>query len=98
MDNRPFTYLLEIYQMYKQFLGTPVLKGIDITLKPGEIYAIVGGNGAGKSTLMKIITGLYKADSGVLKIRGEQVSFSNTHDAHRHGIYLVPRNLLSFPI
>lgn len=97
MDNRPFTYLLEIYQMYKQFLGNPVLKGIDITLKPGEIYAIVGGNGAGKSTLMKIITGLYKADSGVLKIRGEQVSFSNTHDAHRHGIYLVPQEPLIFP-
>ena len=97
MDNRQFTYLLEIYQMYKQFLGNPVLKGIDITLKPGEIYAIVGGNGAGKSTLMKIITGLYKADSGVLKIRGEQVFFSNTHDAHRHGIYLVPQEPLIFP-
>ena len=97
MDNRQFTYLLEIYQMYKQFLGNPVLKGIDITLKPGEIYAIVGGNGAGKSTLMKIITGLYKADSGVLKIRGEQVFFSNTHDAHRYGIYLVPQEPLIFP-
>lgn len=92
-----FACLLEINQIYKKFSGNPVLRGVDLTLRSGEIYAIVGGNGAGKSTLMKIITGLYKPDSGTMIIRGKQVSFSNTHDAHLHGIYLVPQEPLIFP-
>ncbi|MED4905399.1 autoinducer 2 ABC transporter ATP-binding protein LsrA [Parageobacillus thermoglucosidasius] len=91
------SYLLEIEKLHKQFSGVPVLKGVDMALKAGEVYAIVGGNGAGKSTLMKIITGLYKPDSGVIKVRGKQVSFSNTHEAHLHGIYLVPQEPLIFP-
>jgi AI-2 transport system ATP-binding protein len=89
--------LLEIQNMYKQFSGNMVLKGINLTLRAGEVHAIVGGNGAGKSTLMKIITGLYKSDSGVMKIKEIQVSFSNTHDAHLNGIYLVPQEPLIFP-
>ena len=71
--------------------------GINYTLNKGEIYAVVGGNGAGKSTLMKIITGLYKADSGEMKINGKVVRFANPSDAHKHGIYLVPQEPLIFP-
>ena len=90
-------YLLEIKDLYKKFNGNHVLLGINYTLKKGEIYAVVGGNGAGKSTLMKIITGLYKPDSGEMKINGRTVRFANPSEAHKHGIYLVPQEPLIFP-
>ena len=90
-------HLLVIEDLHKQFNGNHVLSGINFTLKKGEIYAVVGGNGAGKSTLMKIITGLYKADSGEMKINGKKVRFANPNDAHKNGIYLVPQEPLIFP-
>jgi AI-2 transport system ATP-binding protein len=89
--------LIHIRQIYKQFAGNPVLKGVDLTLNKGEVFAIVGGNGAGKSTLMKIITGLYRPDEGQIVVQGEDVSFHQPADAHRHGIYLVPQEPLIFP-
>ncbi|HWO98553.1 MAG TPA: autoinducer 2 ABC transporter ATP-binding protein LsrA [Bacillus sp. (in: firmicutes)] len=89
--------LLQIEKIYKQFSGHPVLRGVSLQLQKGEVHAIVGGNGAGKSTLMKIITGLYKADSGMMKIAGMDVTFSNPHEAHLQGIYLVPQEPLIFP-
>jgi AI-2 transport system ATP-binding protein len=89
--------LIHIQQIYKQFAGTPVLKGVDLTLHKGEIFAIVGGNGAGKSTLMKIITGLYRPDQGHMVIEGKEAQFYQPADAHRQGIYLVPQEPLIFP-
>ncbi|MCA1319446.1 sugar ABC transporter ATP-binding protein [Bacillus tianshenii] len=89
--------LLQVEEISKRFSGNPVLKDVSLSLDSGEIHAIVGGNGAGKSTLMKIITGLYKADSGVMKVKGKKVQFSSTHEAHQHGIYLVPQEPLIFP-
>ncbi|MEH7305979.1 sugar ABC transporter ATP-binding protein, partial [Neobacillus drentensis] len=89
--------LIHIRQIYKQFAGNPVLKGVDLTLNKGEVFAIVGGNGAGKSTLMKIITGLYRPDEGQIVVQGEEVSFHQPADAHKHGIYLVPQEPLIFP-
>lgn len=89
--------LLYIENMFKQFSGNQVLRGVSLSLQKGEIHAIVGGNGAGKSTLMKIITGLYKHDSGIMTIKNEKVSFTNTHEAHLKGVYLVPQEPLIFP-
>src|SRR4051794_5307025 len=89
--------LIHIRQIHKKFAGSPVLKGVDLTLNKGEVFAIVGGNGAGKSTLMKIITGLYHPDEGQILVQGEVVAFHQPADAHKHGIYLVPQEPLIFP-
>ncbi|GHH61310.1 ABC transporter ATP-binding protein [Lentzea cavernae] len=53
--------------------GTPALDGIDITLKEGEIVALVGANGSGKTTLAKVLAGLYEPDAGVLQVDGSPV-------------------------
>lgn len=89
--------LLKVEVITKKFSGNQVLSGVSLSLDHGEVHAIVGGNGAGKSTLMKIITGLYKADSGRIIVKGKTVQFSSTHEAHQHGIYLVPQEPLIFP-
>ena len=54
----------------KAFGSNEVLKGVDLTLKSGEIHALMGENGAGKSTLMNILTGIHKADSGTICVDG----------------------------
>ncbi|MCQ6265202.1 sugar ABC transporter ATP-binding protein [Fictibacillus sp. WQ 8-8] len=89
--------LLQMSEIKKQFSENLVLKGVDMSVLSGQIHALIGGNGAGKSTLMKIITGLYQADSGQLLMKGEQVHFNSPAEAHKKGIYLVPQEPLIFP-
>ena len=57
----------------KAFAGTAVLKNVNMTLEPGSIHALVGENGAGKSTLLKILSGIYRTDSGTVKIGGADI-------------------------
>lgn len=89
--------LLELNNIWKVFDGVPVLKGLDISLKKGEIHAILGGNGSGKSTLMKIISGTYQCDNGSIKYLDKEVNFTRPYQAHRQGIYLVPQEPKIFP-
>jgi len=64
------TTLLAIHDIAKAFRGTPVLKGVDLELRSGEMLGVVGENGSGKSTLLKIIVGLLEPDAGAFHIRG----------------------------
>ncbi len=79
------------------FGGAPVLKGVDLDLRRGEIHAITGENGAGKSTLAKIIAGVYVAREGNVSLDGHAVNFRNPREALQHGIALVHQEPLSFP-
>ena len=70
---------------------------IDLTVKKGEIKAIVGENGAGKSTLMNMLYGLLKPNNGKIYIRGEEVSFDTPTDAINHGIGMVHQHFKLVP-
>jgi inositol transport system ATP-binding protein len=81
--------LLELENITKVFPGVLALDKVSFSARRGEVHAICGENGAGKSTLMKIINGIYKADSGEIRIEGKPVQIQNPVDARRHGIAMI---------
>ena len=62
--------ILELYEIKKSFGQTIALDGVNLSLRKGEVHALIGENGAGKSTLMNVISGAFRADSGVIEIDG----------------------------
>ncbi|MFK7993532.1 MAG: ATP-binding cassette domain-containing protein [Granulosicoccus sp.] len=77
----------------KSFGSVEALRGVDLTLMPGECLGLVGDNAAGKSTLSKVISGTYLADSGTLAIDGETVRFKGPADARARQIEMVYQDL-----
>jgi inositol transport system ATP-binding protein len=80
---------LELKNITKAFPGVLALDNVSFSVRRGEIHALCGENGAGKSTLMKIINGIYKADSGVVYIAGQPVHIQNPIDARKQGIAMI---------
>jgi ribose transport system ATP-binding protein len=70
---------LSVSRLSKTFGGTQALRSVDFSVMRGEIHALLGANGAGKSTLIKILAGVYTADSGTLLIDGEPVAPRGDH-------------------
>ena len=87
---------LLIQKVSKEFPGVLALNEVNLTLTGGTVHALLGENGAGKSTLIKIITGVYVADSGSMKVNGEEKSFNNPIESTEAGIAVVhqERNLI----
>ncbi|MGM0365560.1 MAG: sugar ABC transporter ATP-binding protein [Actinomycetota bacterium] len=85
--------LLEVRNISKSFFSNKVLDNIDFTLDYGEVLGLVGENGAGKSTLVKVLTGVYKQDSGYIKIDGLKVNIENINSAKSSGIGIVFQEL-----
>ena len=73
----------------KRFPGDLANDGVDFEAAPGEVHALLGENGAGKSTLSNILTGLYHADEGEIRLYGEPVRFASPRDALDAGICMV---------
>src|ERR1700754_2763219 len=67
---------VEMRGIVKHFPGVRANDGIDLTVAPGEIHALMGENGAGKSTLMSILYGMQRPDAGTILIGGREVSFT----------------------
>ncbi|MCY1039262.1 sugar ABC transporter ATP-binding protein [Staphylococcus nepalensis] len=89
--------MINMNQIYKSFGQNNVLSGVDFEINDAEIHALMGENGAGKSTLMKILTGVYKADSGSVLEDGEPIHFKNTMDAEQNGISFIQQELNIWP-
>ncbi|WP_156183154.1 sugar ABC transporter ATP-binding protein [Mesobacillus campisalis] len=81
--------ILEMKKISKAFNGITVLDNVDFSVKKGEVHALMGGNGAGKSTLMKILTGVYTADSGDILIEGKPVNIRNYEEAQQNNISMI---------
>jgi len=75
------TALVEAMDVTKRYSGVQALKGVSLSLLPGEVHALVGENGAGKSTLIKIFAGLEAPSTGTVTVSGEAVQFMGPHDA-----------------
>src|SRR5215472_17885895 len=81
----------------KNFGGVQALQGVDFSLFPGEVHALVGENGAGKSTLVKILAGIYRPDAGVVKVGGEVIELRSPTQAQALGIAVVQQEPMLFP-
>ena len=81
----------------KSFGGVEVLHGVDISVKGGEVLALLGENGAGKSTAIKILAGDYKRDAGVIVIDGEEAEIRNPRDAGAYGLRVIYQEFSDAP-
>jgi ABC-type sugar transport system ATPase subunit len=81
--------LLTVESLTKRYDGVRALRGADLTVRGGEIHALLGENGAGKSTLIKALAGAIKPDSGTIKVRNEPVEFATRTDSMRRGISVI---------
>jgi general nucleoside transport system ATP-binding protein len=82
-------YVVEMLNIRKEFPGIVANDNITLTLKKGEIHALLGENGAGKSTLMGVLFGMYQPEQGVVKVNGKEVRITSPNVANRLGIGMV---------
>ncbi|MET0910210.1 MAG: ABC transporter ATP-binding protein [Ilumatobacteraceae bacterium] len=80
---------IELRDIVKRFPGVVANDGVNLTVRPGSVHAIVGENGAGKSTLMKTLYGAHRPDEGTIVVDGTEVHFSSPKDAIAAGIGMV---------
>lgn len=89
--------ILEAHGVNKSFPGVKALVNVDITIRKGEVVALLGENGAGKSTLIKVLSGVYQADSGHILMHGQEVHFDVPMDAKLAGIGVIHQELNYVP-
>lgn len=88
------TAALEVNDLVKRFGGLVALDGVQFTAEEGEVLGIIGVNGAGKTTLMNCLCGIYRADAGEIRLKGEDVTGRTPHEIATRGVgrtFQVPR-------
>lgn len=89
--------IVDIKGLSKTFPGVKALSNVDFALRQGEIHGLMGENGAGKSTLIKVLTGLYKRDTGQILYKGQPFELSSPIEAPLHGISTVYQEINLIP-
>ena len=92
--------LLEMRGITKRFHGVTALADVNLSVRAGEIHAVVGENGAGKSTLMKVLSGVYPHPEyeGEIRYQGQERRFSGIHDSEKLGIIIIHQELALVPL
>jgi len=89
MSTSPGQALLEMKGIGKTFPGVRALQGVNLSVRPGQVHALLGENGAGKSTLIKILSGAYSKDEGQIFFEGQPVEIRSPQDAQALGISTI---------
>lgn len=88
---------IEMQHIEKVFGTNQVLFDAGIDIVPGEVHALMGENGAGKSTMMNILTGVHEKNGGLIKINGQETTFSGPKEAEENGISFIHQELNVLP-
>jgi general nucleoside transport system ATP-binding protein len=89
--------IIEMRGITKQFGDLVASDHVDFDLERGEVHALLGENGAGKTTLMRILYGLYKPDSGTIRVNGKPIAIRSPKDAIANGIGMVTQHFALVP-
>jgi branched-chain amino acid transport system permease protein len=87
-------HILEVRGVTKHFGGLQALAGVDLDVREGEIFGLVGPNGSGKTTLINVISGFYPLTSGTITVDGAEIGRAPAHEIARRGVartYQIPR-------
>ncbi|KFC71454.1 sugar ABC transporter ATP-binding protein [Massilia sp. LC238] len=88
--------VLQLSGITKRFNGVHALNGVRLSIRPGEVMALIGENGAGKSTLVKTLTGIHRPDAGSILLDGKEVAFGSPQEAMAAGITAVHQETVMF--
>src|ERR1700759_2320786 len=88
--------VLDCASLVRTFGGLRALKGVSLTVGPGEIFGLVGPNGSGKTTLVNAITGFYPPQEGTIRYEGRDITGMRPHRVARLGIARTFQNLALF--
>jgi inositol transport system ATP-binding protein len=89
--------LLRMTGISKAFPGVQALDDVHLDVEAGTVHALMGENGAGKSTLMKVLAGIYRADSGTIELEGREVHIPDSSTALGLGIAMIHQELSPVP-
>lgn len=89
--------IVELRRCHKYFPGIKALEGVDMTIRSGEVHALIGENGAGKSTLVKVLTGVHPPTSGEILVDGAPTTFTSPQESAAVGIVAIHQEASMFP-